>query len=378
MNHPRLREKQKQLKFKNMKSFLKILVAVIILAIFGYTLYYLWDKSKAKPVVYKTEKPIYKDIINKTVATGSVVPRKEVEIKPVVSGIISQIYVEEGDSVKAGDLIAKIKLIPNMITLNNAASRVDQAKINLADAKRNFDRQAELLKKGVIAKADYDVFDTKYRIAQEEYKTALENLQLIREGQIKKAGSPTNTLVRATISGMILKVPVKIGTQVIEANNFNAGTTIASIADMRDMIFQGKIDETEVGKIKVGMPLILTIGAIDDTKFNAVLTKIAPKGEEENGAVQFEIEADVHLKKNEFIRSGYSANADIVLQKAMHVLSIPERLLHFDGDSVTYVEVQTAPDKFEKRIIKTGLSDGINIQIVSGLTDKDQVQIPLQ
>jgi HlyD family secretion protein len=361
-----------------MKSFLKILVVVIILGIFGYTLYYLWEKSKAKPVVYKTENPTYKDIINKTVATGSVVPRKEVEIKPVVSGIISHVYVEEGDSVKAGDLIAKIKLIPNMITLNNAASRVDQAKINLKDAKRNFDRQSELLEKGVIAKADYDVYDTKYRIAQEEYKTAVENLQLIREGQIKKAGSVTNTLVRATISGMVLKVPVKIGTQVIEANNFNAGTTIASVADMRDMIFQGKIDETEVGKIKVGMPLILTIGAIDDTKFSAVLTKIAPKGEEENGAVQFEIEADVHLKKNEFIRSGYSANADIVLQKAMNVLSIPEKLLHFEGDedTVTYVEVQTAPDKFEKRVVKTGLSDGINIQVVSGLTKKDKVQIP--
>ncbi|MBN2616190.1 MAG: efflux RND transporter periplasmic adaptor subunit [Bacteroidales bacterium] len=359
-----------------MKSFLKILVVFLVLGVFGYTLYYLWEKSKSKPVVYQTEKPKYSDIIQKTVATGSVVPRKEVEIKPVVSGIISEVYVEEGDMVKAGDLIAKIKLIPNMITLNNAASRVDQSKINLADARRNFERQAELLKKGVIAKADYDVYDTKYRIAQEEYKTAAENLQLIREGQIKKSGSPTNTLVRSTISGMVLKVPVKQGTQVIEANNFNAGTTIATVADMKDMIFRGKIDETEVGKIKVGMPLILTIGAIDDAKFNAVLTKIAPKGDEENGAIQFEIEADVKLQQNQFIRSGYSANADIVLQKALHVLSIPERLLHFEGDSVTYVEVQTTPDTFEKRIIKTGLSDGINIQVVSGLTEKDIVQIP--
>ncbi|MBN2638394.1 MAG: efflux RND transporter periplasmic adaptor subunit [Bacteroidales bacterium] len=359
-----------------MKSFLKILVVFVILGIFGFTLYYLWEKSKAKPVVYQTENPKFMDITEKTVATGSVVPRKEVEIKPVVSGIISEIYVDEGDMVKAGDLIAKIKLIPNMITLNNAVSRVDQAKINLADAKRNYDRQAELLKKGVIAKADYDIIDTKYRIAQEEYKTAEENLQLIKEGQIKKAGAPTNTLVRSTISGMVLKVPVKEGTQVIEANNFNAGTTIATIADMSDMIFQGKIDETEVGKIKVGMPLVLTIGAIDGAKFNALLTKIAPKGDEENGAIQFEIEADVKLQKNQFIRSGYSANADIVLSKANHVLSIPERLLHFEGDSVTYVEVQTAPDIFEKRVIKTGLSDGINIQVLSGLTEKDLVQIP--
>ena len=360
-----------------MKTFFKILVVVIILGLFGYTLYYLWNKSKEKPVVYKTEMPAYNNIIKKTVATGSVVPRKEIEIKPVVSGIISELYVEEGQMVKKGALIAKIHLIPNMINLNNAVSRVDQAKINLEDAKRNYDRQYELLKKGVIAKADFDGYETKYNIAKEELQTAKENLQLIKEGQIKKKGAPTNTLVRSTISGMVLDIPVEIGNQVIEANNFNAGTTIATVADMNDMIFKGKIDETEVGKIKLGMPLILTIGAIDNTKFDAELTKIAPKGVEENGAIQFEIEADVKLKNNQFIRSGYSANADIVLDRAEHVLSIPEKLLHFKGDSVTYVEIETAPQKFEKRTIKTGLSDGINIQVLSGINQKDKIQVPL-
>jgi HlyD family secretion protein len=360
-----------------MKTFFKILVVVIILGLFGYTLYYLWNKSKKKPVVYKTEMPAYNNIIKKTVATGSVVPRKEIEIKPVVSGIISELYVEEGQMVKKGDLIAKIRLIPNMLNLNNAVSRVDQAKINLEDAKRNYDRQFELLKKGVIAKADFDGYETKYNIAKEELQTAKENLQLIKEGQIKKKGAPTNTLVRSTISGMVLDIPVEIGNQVIEANNFNAGTTIATVADMSDMIFKGKIDETEVGKIKLGMPLILTIGAIDNTKFDAVLTKIAPKGVEENGAIQFEIEADVKLKNNQFIRSGYSANADIVLDRAEHVLSIPEKLLHFEGDSITYVEVEIAPQKFEKRTIKTGLSDGINIEVRSGIKEKDKIQVPL-
>ncbi len=359
-----------------MKTFLKILVVVIILGLFGYTLFYLWNKSKEKPVVYETEMPAYKNIIKKTVATGSVVPRKEIEIKPVVSGIISGLYVEEGQMVKKGDLIAKIRLIPNMINLNNAMSRVDQAKINLEDAKRNYDRQFELLKKGVIAKADFDSYETKYNIAKEELQTAKENLQLIKEGQIKKKGAPTNTLVRSTISGMVLDIPVEIGNQVIEANNFNAGTTIATVADMNDMIFKGKIDETEVGKIKLGMPLILTIGAIDNTKFDAVLTKIAPKGVEENGAIQFEIEADVKLKNNQFIRSGYSANADIVLDRAEHVLSIPEKLLHFEGDSITYVEVETAPQQFKKRIIKTGLSDGLNIEIKSGIKEKDKIKVP--
>ena len=359
-----------------MKTFFKILMIVIILGVFGYTLYYLWDKSKEEPVVYKTETPFVTNIIKKTVATGSVVPRKEIDIKPVVSGIISDIYVQEGQMVKKGDLIAKIRLIPNMINLNNAVSRVDQAKINLKEAKRNYDRQHELLVKGVIARADFDAVETKYSIAQEELQTAQENLQLIREGQIKKKGAPTNTLVRSTISGMVLVIPVEIGNQVIEANNFNAGTTIATVADMNDMIFKGKIDETEVGKIRVGMPLILTIGAIDNARFDAVLTKIAPKGVEENGAIQFEIQADVKLKKNEFIRSGYSANADIVLQRADSVLAVPEGLLLFEGDSTIYVEVETAPQVFKKQVIKTGLSDGINIQVLSGLKKDTKIKVP--
>ncbi len=359
-----------------MKKFFKIFIAVVILGGMGYTLYYLWNKSKDKPVVYETQSPTTKNIIKKTVATGSIVPRKEIEIKPVVSGIISEIYVEEGQEVKKGDLIAKIRIIPNMINLNNAKSRVDQAKINLQDAKRNYDRQFDLLQKGVIAKAGFEGYEVKYETAKEELQTAMENLQLIEEGQLKKKGAKTNTLVRSTISGMVLDIPVEIGNQVIEANNFNAGSTIAVVADMSDMVFKGKIDETEVGKIKTGMPLILSIGAIDNEKFNAVLTKISPKGVEENGAIQFEIEADVKLQNDRFIRSGYSANADIVLSRADSTLAISESLLQFENDTTTFVEVETAPQKFEKRIIKTGLSDGINIQVVSGLTKKDKIKVP--
>jgi HlyD family secretion protein len=357
-----------------MKKFFKILGIFVVLGVFGYTLYFLWNKSKEKTVVYKTESPFYTNIINKTVATGSVVPRKEIEIKPVVSGIISKVYVIEGQKIKEGDLIAKIRLVPNMVTLNDAKSKVDQAKINITDAKRNYDRELTLYQKGVVAKADFDSYQTKYAIARVELKSAQENLQLIQQGQIK--GAPTNTLVRSTITGMVLTVPVKSGNQVIESNNFNAGTTLATVADMNDMIFKGNIDETEVGKVKVGMPLILTIGAIDDDKFDATLTKISPKGVEDNGAIQFEIEANVKLQNGRFIRSGYSANADIVLGRADHVLSIPESLLHFKNDTSTYVELQTAPQTFEKRFIKTGLSDGINIQVLSGLTKTDKIQVP--
>ncbi len=352
-----------------MKTFFKILGIILLLGGFGYVMYFLWDKSQEEPVVYETQNPITTTIVNKTVATGSVVPRKEIEIKPQVSGIIDELFVEEGNEIKKGDLIARIRIIPNMINLNNAESRVTKSKIAMQDAKRNFDRMVDLYKKGVIAKKEFESYEIAYDNAKEELQNAEDNLALIKEGQLKKSGAPTNTLVRSTISGMVLDIPVEIGNSVIESNNFNDGTTIATVADMGDMIFKGKIDETEVGKIHVGMPLILTIGAIDETKFDATFTKISPKGVEENGAVQFEIEADVNLKKDEFIRSGYSANADIVLDKVEDVLAIPEALLQFEGDK-TFVEVETGDQKFEKIYITTGLSDGINIQVKGGI-DKD-------
>jgi len=352
-----------------MKTFFKILGIIVLLGGFGYVMYFLWNKSKEEPVVYETQSPITTTIVNKTVATGSVVPRKEIEIKPQVSGIIDELFVEEGNEIKKGDLMARIRIIPNMINLNNAESRVTKSKIAMQDAKRNFDRMVDLYKKGVIAKKEFESYEIAYDNAKEELQNAEDNLALIKEGQLKKSGAPTNTLVRSTISGMVLDIPVEIGNSVIESNNFNDGTTIATVADMGDMIFKGKIDETEVGKIHVGMPLILTIGAIDETKFDATLTKISPKGVEENGAVQFEIEADVNLKRDEFIRSGYSANADIVLDKVEDVLAIPEALLQFEDDK-TFVEVETGDQKFEKTYITTGLSDGINIQIKGGI-DKD-------
>jgi len=356
-----------------MKKIFKILGLVIVVGIFGYTIYFLFQKSQAEPIVFETTTATVTNIIKKTTATGSVVPRKEIEIKPVVSGIIDELYVEEGDLVKKGDLLAKIRIIPNMINLNNAESRVNVAKINLKDAKRNYERQLGLFEKGVIAKADYESYEITYQNAQEELETAEETLELIKEGQIKNSGTPTNTLVRSTIDGMVLNIPVEIGYQVIEANNFNAGTTIASIADMGEMVFEGYIDESEVGKISEGMPLILTIGALDDVSFDAVLEHISPKGQEKNGAIQFEIKADVILREDRFIRAGYSANADIVLDRADSVLAIPESLLVFEKDTV-YVEVETTPQQFEKRYIETGLSDGITIEVVSGLSKEDKIK----
>ena len=358
-----------------MKKALKILAGVIVLSIFVYTIYFLYQKSQAKPVEYETTRPIKTEIIKSTVATGSVVPRKEIMIKPKVSGIVEELYVEAGDMIKEGDLIARIKIIPDMVSLNNAQSRLNRARIGYEDSKRQYDRQKELLDQGVIARAEFDSYDLAFKNASEEVEAAENNLELIKEGQTKKAGAVTNTVVKSTAEGMVLDVPVEVGYSVIESNTFNDGTTIASVADMGDMIFEGKIDETEVGKIKEGMPLILTVGAIDNASFDAILEHISPKGVEENGAIQFKIKANVQLKKDEFIRAGYSANAKVVLDRTDSVLAIPESILQFEGDS-SYVEVETAPQKFEKRFIKTGLSDGINVEVKSGLSMDDKIKKP--
>jgi HlyD family secretion protein len=358
-----------------MKRALKILAGVIVLSIFVYTIYFLYQKSQAKPMEFETTKAFKTEIIKSTVATGSVVPRKEIMIKPQVSGIVEELYVEAGDMIKKGDLLAKIKIIPDMVSLNNAQSRLNRAKINFEDSKRQYDRQKDLLDQGVIARAAFETYELAYKNAIEEVEAAENNLELIKEGQTKKGGQPTNTVVKSTAEGMVLDVPVEIGFSVIESNTFNDGTTIASVADMGDMIFEGKIDETEVGKIKEGMPLILTIGAIDEATFDATLEHISPKGIEENGAIQFEIKANVNLKQDEFIRAGYSANAKVVLDRTDSVMAIPESLLQFEGDS-SFVEIETAPQQFEKRYIKTGLSDGINVEVKSGLSAEDKIKKP--
>jgi HlyD family secretion protein len=288
---------------------------------------------------------------------------------------VEELYVEAGDMIKEGDLIARIKIIPDMVSLNNAQSRLNRSRISYEDSKRQYDRQKELLDQGVIARAEFDTYDLAYKNAIEEQEAAENNLELIKEGQTKKAGSVTNTVVKSTAEGMVLDVPVEVGFSVIESNTFNDGTTIASVADMGDMIFEGKIDETEVGKIKEGMPLILTVGAIDDASFSAILEHISPKGVEENGAIQFKIKANVQLKKDEFIRAGYSANAKVVLDRTDSVMAIPESILQFEGDS-SFVEVETAPQQFAKRFIKTGLSDGINVEVKSGLSMEDKIKKP--
>lgn len=356
-----------------MKKIVKIVLGIALAILFVWTLYFLYQKSEAKPVVYKTEAPLVTNIIKKTVATGSVVPRKEIAIKAKVSGIIEKVFVEAGKFVKEGDVLARVKIIPDMVNLNNAESRLNRAKLNYENAKRDYLRSKQLFEQKVIPETEYQGVQLAYNSAEEEMETSENNLALIKEGSNKKMGNITNTLVRSTITGMVLDVPVKEGNSVIESNTFNEGTTIASVADMGEMIFEGKVDESEVGKIKPGMDLILKIGAIENNEFKARLTYISPKGIEENGAIQFQIKADVTLSDDFFIRAGYSANADIVLERRDSVLAVKESLLTISGDS-TYVEVEKGPQQYEKQIVKTGLSDGINIEILEGLKKDDKLK----
>lgn len=355
-----------------MKKVLTIVIVLVVVASFIGTGFFLYQKSAEAPVVYETDSLFVASIVRKTVATGSIVPKKEIALKSQVSGVVETIYIEAGEVVKEGQLIAKIKIIPNVVAVSNAEASVKNAVINFKNVENELDRQKALFDQKVISEQEYNRMLLDYNLAKQGLDAAENNLELIKEGASKKSSNVSN-LVRATADGMILDVPVKEGTFVIESNTFNEGTTIASVADMNEMIFEGKVDESEVGKLKEGMDLDLMVGALDTERFKAQLEFISPKGIEEEGAVQFPIKAKVSLQESAFLRAGYSANADIVLDKRDSVLAIRESNLLFEGDKI-FVEVQTAPQQFEKREITTGLSDGINIEVLKGLEKKDFVK----
>ncbi len=355
-----------------MKLLLTVVIIMVLASTFLGTGYYLYQKSEEPAVVFETDSVFTTNIIKKTVATGSIIPRKEVEIKTQVSGVVEKLYVEAGAKVKAGDLIAKIKIIPNVVALNNAEAAVQTALINFKNSEKELERQKQLFSDNVISEFEFNQFQLNYNLNKQQLEAAGNNLELIREGASKKSGTVSNQ-VRSTVNGMILDVPVKEGSFVIETNTFNDGTTIASIANMNEMIFEGQVDESEVGKLREGMELLLKIGALETETFIASLEYISPKGLEDEGAIQFEIRAAVNLKDNAFLRAGYSANADIVLEQREKVLAIKESNLIFEDEKI-YVEVEVGDQIFEKREIKTGISDGINIEVVSGLTLAESVK----
>ena len=367
-----------------MKKYSKLIIAAIIALIFIGRFVFLWQKSQPKEVVYNEFTPTTENIQKTTIITGKIEPRNEVNIKPQISGIISELLKEPGDYVNAGDVIAKVKVIPDMAQLSSAEMRVRLAEINLKQAEIDFQREENLFNQKLVSADEYDKTKIKLTQAQHEKSAALDALEVVRDGVSKSNAKASSTLVRSTISGVILDIPVKVGNSVILSNTFNDGTTIASVANMKDLIFRGNIDETEVGQLVSGMPMKITIGALQDLSFDAALEYISPKAVESNGANQFEIKAAVTVPadsvggKSSHLRSGYSANAEIVLSHADKVLSIPESAIEFSGDS-TFVYVVKGEGKnktYDRTYVETGHSDGVNIEIKKGITSKDKVRGP--
>lgn len=361
-----------------MKKYFKFIVAGLIALIFIGTFVFLWVKSQPQPVAYEEFTPKVTDLKKTTVVTGKIEPRNEVNVKPQISGIITQLLKQAGNFVQQGEVIAKVKVIPDMSQLSSAEARLRLANVNVKQSKVDYSREKVLYDKGLVSADEYDKIHQSYKQAQEEVSAAEDNLEVVRDGVSKSNASASSTLIRSTITGVILNIPVKVGNSVILANTFNDGTTIASVANMNDLIFRGNIDETEVGQLVTGMPMKITIGALQNMHFDASLEYISPKAVESNGANQFEIKAAVSVAKSNQIRSGYSANAEIVLASANHVLTVPESAIEFSGNDTYVYVIKGSGDKktYERRKVSTGLSDGINIEVKSGITTKDKVRGP--
>ena len=350
-----------------MKKIIRYFLLALAALLFIGTFVFLYKKSRPKEIKYQELEVALADIRRTTVVTGKIQPRDEVNIKPQINGIISELYKEAGQEVAANEVIAKLKVIPDMNSLSSAQSRVRLADINLKQAQTNFDREKALYDQKLVSADEYEKVLQALNQAKEERAAAKDALEVIRDGVSTSNKTGSSTLVRSTISGLILDIPVKVGNSVIQANTRNEGTTVATVANMNDLIFDGNIDETEVGSLSEGMPVIITIGALQDYSFDATLEYIAPKAVENNGTNQFEIKAAVTVPSDQTIRSGYSANAEIVLQEVAQVLSVPESALEFVGDS-TFVYVKGEGSDYVQTPVKTGLSDGINIEIKEGLS----------
>ena len=362
-----------------MKKYFKYILMALVAVIFIGTFVFLYIKSQPQPEVYDEFTLQRMDIRKTTVVTGKIEPRNEVNVKPQISGIITEILKEAGETVQEGEVIAKVKVIPDMGSLSAAQSRLRLAEINRKQAQTDYDREKTLFDKGRVAADEYDKIAQALRQAREEVDAAQDNLEVVRDGVSKSNASASSTLIRSTITGLILDIPVKVGNSVILANTFNDGTTIATVANMNDLIFRGNIDETEVGRLSTGMTMKITIGALQDLKFDARLEYIAPKATDQNGANQFEIKAAVNLPSNATnIRSGYSANAEIVLAEAKNVLAVQESAIEFDGDDTYVYVIKGEGDKqtYERRKVQTGISDGINIEIRSGVKPNERIRGP--
>ncbi len=355
-----------------MKKFGIILAISLVALVFIGTFAYLFQRSKPKEVKYQELSPASGDIVRSTVVTGKIQPRDEVNVKPQINGIVAELYKEAGQTVQANEVIAKLKVIPDMSQLSSAQSRVRLAELNLKQAQTDYNREKALYDQNLVSAEEFDKVRQSLRQAQEENAVAKETLEIVRDGVSSSNKSGSTTLVRSTIAGLILDVPVKVGNSVTMSNTFNDGTTIATVANMEDLIFDGNIDETEVGRVHTGLPVKITVGALQNLSFDAVLEYISQKATTSAGANLFEIKASVKVPGDVTIRSGYSANAEIVLQEVHDVMTIAESAIQYEGDDTFVFVVENG--EYVKRPVTTGLSDGVNIEIVSGLEMDDKVR----
>ncbi len=355
-----------------MKKIFKIIMWCLAGALVIYTFYFLWKQSQPTPIFYEVVTPEVRDLYKKTEATGKVEPRDEVNVKPQIQGIITEIYVQPGDLVEAGDAIAKVRVIPDIAQLSNAQSNLRTSQLSLEEGEREHARAEVLYGKGVLSTEEYEQSQNNLHKLREQVQSAQDALDILTEGISKRSGKINTTVVTSTITGTVLDIPVKVGTSVINTNSYNDGTTVAVIADMSDIIFRGNIDETEVGRLQPGMPIRLTIGALQEVSIPATLEYISPKGTESNGAVLFEIKAAAQIADSITIRAGYSANAEIILEERKQVLTIPETAVEFANDSVFVHRMTSAPgdalQTFEKIPIQVGMSDGLYIEATQGIT----------
>lgn len=358
-----------------MKRFFKIFLWVIVAAIFIGSFVYMYKNSQPEETTYEIVRPEIATIERTTVLTGKIEPRDQIDIKPQISGIISEILVEAGQTVREGDVIARIKVIPDASQLSSAQSRVDAAKITLDDAKDKYDRAKTLYDRKLISREEYETAETTYSRAVNELEGAEDALDIVRNGVSKFNASESNTMVRATIDGLVLDVPVKVGSSVIQSNTFNDGTTVATIADMTKLIFKGSVDETEVGQLAVGMPMTISVGALPDVTPSAVIEYISPKGNESSGANTFDLKAAITVDPDVKLRAGYSANATVILNRAADVLTVPESVVEFVGDSTfVYCLTDSVAQNFERTAISTGIGDGIKIEVKDGVNGDSRLR----
>ena len=360
---------------KRAKKWPKILLWVVLgLAIIGVIATAIVKSQGKTKELYEEVTPTANDsIVKSTVLTGSIEPRDEILVKPNMNGIIAELNHLPGDFVQEGELIAKIQMVPDVAMVQSAASRVDAARVDLKRTEEVYKRDKSLYDQQILAKEAYETSLANYRRAKIEYSSAVEQLDLTRTGSSASTSKRNNNLVFATVTGTILEQPVKVGSRVTMANNFNEGTTVVSIADLTDLLFIGNVNESDVNNVTVGSPVTIHVGALKDKTYHAVVEYVSPKGKDTSGTILFEVKAAISGDDLSALKAGFSSNAEVEMAHKTGVLTIPEATVTYEGDK-SFVFVKGGKGQYEKKEVTLGLSDGIKVEVLSGLTGDETLR----